>query len=292
MIPDFLKEMLIENYNDIEDIIKGYNSKRYISFRINTLKSTKEEVLEVLDKSLIEYENVGFSDLAYIIKNVDINVIENLDIYREGKIYLQSLSSQLPPIILDPKENKDILDMAAAPGGKTCQIAALTNNKARILAVEPNKYRLERLKYNLNLQGARVNTLLSDGRKIDDFFRFDNILLDAPCSGSGTILLNNEKTYKSISKELVINSSKLQLELLIKALSILKKGEEMVYSTCSILSIENEDVLIKALKKVNFEIVPIKDYNLPLLKTKIPGVICVMPNEYYEGFFVAKLKKL
>lgn len=82
--------------------------------------------------------------------------IKNLPIYEEGKIYLQSLSSMLPPIILEPKEGADILDMAAAPGGKTTQIAALTNNKANITACEKNKIRTERLKYNLEKQGAKA----------------------------------------------------------------------------------------------------------------------------------------
>ena len=291
IIPEFLINMLKENYSDITEIIKGYEKKRYTTLRINSLKATKEEVYESLKNNDVLYEKSSFSDLALIILNKDASYIQDLSIYKEGKIYLQSLSSQIPPIVLNPLENEDILDMAAAPGGKTCQIAAISNNKSRITAVEPNKARSEKLKYNLNMQGAKANILVMDGRKLDDFFSFDKILLDAPCSGTGTIQLNNPKTYKSISKELIINSSKLQLELLLKALKMLKKGQTMVYSTCSILSIENEDVLLKAKSKINFEILPI-EINLPSLKTKIENVKCIMPNEFYEGFFVAKLKKL
>lgn len=291
MIPEFLTNMLKENYSNIDDIIKGYEKNRYTTLRINTLKTTKEEVYESLKNNDVSFEKSSFSDLALIILNKDVSYIQDLSIYKEGKIYLQSLSSQIPPIVLNPLENEDILDMAAAPGGKTCQIAAISNNKSRITAVEPNKARSEKLKYNLNMQGAKANVLVMDGRKLDDFFSFDKILLDAPCSGTGTIQLNNPKTYKSISKELIINSSKLQLELLLKALKMLKKGQTMVYSTCSILSIENEDVLLKAKSKINFEILPI-EINLPTLKTKIENVKCIIPNEFYEGFFIAKLKKI
>ena len=89
----------------------------------------------------------------------------------------------LPPIVLNPKENYDILDMAAAPGGKTTQIAALTQNNAHITACEMNQIRLERLKYNVEKQGASsVYVMKQDARRIDDFFSFDQILLDAPCS--------------------------------------------------------------------------------------------------------------
>ena len=114
-----------------------------------------------------------------------------MDIYKNGKIYLQSLSSMLPPIVLNPMPKNDILDMTAAPGGKTTQIAALSNNEANITACEINKIRAERLRYNLDKQGASsVFVMLEDARNIDNFFSFDQILLDSPCSGSGTININ------------------------------------------------------------------------------------------------------
>ena len=113
----------------------------------------------------------------------------------------------LPPIILEPKEGENILDMAAAPGGKTTQMAALTNNKAFITAVEKNKIRAERLKYNLQKQGVGcVNVMLEDARKLSDFFSFDKILLDAPCSGSGTMSIFD----KNFNEELIKRSSKIQ----------------------------------------------------------------------------------
>ena len=114
---------------------------------------------------------------------------------------MQSLSSMLPPVILEPKEGKDILDMAAAPGGKTTQMAALTNNKAHITACEMNNIRIEKLKYNLEKQGAScVYVMNKDSRQIDDFFSFDQILLDSPCSGSGTIDLN--KVWKTATEDI------------------------------------------------------------------------------------------
>ena len=207
----------------------------------------------------------------------------------------------LPPIVLQPQEGQDILDMAAAPGGKTTQIATITNNKANITACEMNKIRAERLKYNLEKQGANAYVMVQDARKIDDFFSFDQILLDAPCSGSGTIQLywqgnkQNHKLEENFTEKLVGKSVALQEALLKKAINLLKQGREMVYSTCSILANENEDMIQKVLKQGNIEIVPIEfdEINqLPLLPTKIKGTLCVCPNEHYEGFFIAKIRKI
>ena len=208
---------------------------------------------------------------------------------------MQSLSSMLPPLILNPKENYDILDMAAAPGGKTTQIAALTNNKANITACEMNKVRAERLKYNIEKQGAKVFVMVKDAKTIDNFFSFDLILLDSPCSGSGTLNVENEKLNEVFTPKLIQKSVKAQNSLLQKAIKILKTGQEMVYSICSILSCENEEIINNALEQKNIEIVPIefdKKEDLPLLPSKIEGTICVIPNKFYEGFFIAKIKKI
>lgn len=184
-IPKFLEEMLNKQYGEklAKEIIEGYKVKRPVTFRVNTLKTSIAEIEKKLKEKQIEFENVSWSKESFIIKNSTAKEIENMQMYINGEIYLQSLSSMLPPIILKPQENKDILDMAAAPGGKTTQIAALTQNKAHITACEMNNIRMQRLKYNIEKQGATsVYIMQTDSRRIDDFFSFDQILLDAPCS--------------------------------------------------------------------------------------------------------------
>lgn len=294
---EFIEEMLKEQYRieTAKKIINGYLTKRKTTLRINTIKSNIEEIKNKLQESKIEYEEVPWSKEALIIKNVDEKTIQEMDIYQDGKIYMQSLSSMLPPIILEPKEKTDILDMAAAPGGKTTQIAALTKNKAHITACEKNKIRAERLKYNVDKQGATcVFIMPKDSRFIDDFFSFDQILLDAPCSGSGTLDFNDSNIEKYFTKQLIERSTKTQKTLLKKAIRLLKPGHEMVYSTCSVLACENEDVVESILKDGKIEIVPISFEgieSLPVLPTKISGTLCVCPTELYEGFFVAKIRK-
>ena len=297
VINEFLIESLNKQYGSTltEEIIEGYKCKRYTTIRINTLKTLKEEVLKELDELGILYEqNELFCD-ALIIKNKTSKEMLELELCKMGKIYLQSLSSQLPALLLNPKESCDILDMCASPGSKTTYLAQLVNNNSFITACEIDKIRMERLKSNVAKLGATcVNFLCTDSRRLDDFFRFDQILLDAPCSGSGTLSIY-DKSMTKFSKALVYNSSKLQFELLKKALTILKPGSEMIYSTCSILDIENEEVLNKILKVSKCEIIPfdedIKKY-LHLLPTKIDGTLCIKPDTYFEGFFVAKIRKL
>ncbi len=295
-IPKFLKEKLEKQYGGdlAKAILEGYEKTRKVTLRVNTIKSSAEKIEEELKNHKIEYETVEWNKEAFIIKNKREKEIEELEIYKNGEIYLQSLSSMLPPIVLEPKEGTDILDMAAAPGGKTTQIAALVNNKASITACELNNIRAQRLKYNIEKQGATcVYVMQTDARKINDFFSFDQILLDAPCSGSGTLNVNDENLNKIFTEKLVQKSVKSQKELLKKALKVLKLGQEMVYSTCSILQEENEDI-INTLNKKEYEIIPIQFsgiQQLPMLPTKIEGTLCVMPTELYEGFFVAKIRK-
>ena len=294
---EFLINMLQEQYGTeiANKIIEGYTKQRTVTFRVNTLKSNIETIENKLKEAKIEYEKTPWSKEAVIIKNANEKVIQELDIYKNGEIYLQSLSSMLPPIILKPQEGADILDMAAAPGGKTTQMAALSGNKAHITACEKNKIRAERLKYNVDKQGAScVFIMTKDARYIDDFFSFDQILLDAPCSGSGTLNINDINLKNIFTKKLIEKSISSQLALLKKAIKILKPGKEIVYSTCSVLACENEDVVKKVMASENAEIVPI-DFegieDIPILPTKIDGTLCVCPDELYEGFFVAKIRK-
>jgi NOL1/NOP2/sun family putative RNA methylase len=297
-VPEFFLNRLNEAYGEnlSNKIIDGYVSSRKVTLRVNTLKATKEEVIKAFNDNNIIYQEVDFYNDAFIIDNVKENDLWKLDIYNEGKIYLQSLSSMLPPLFLDIDESSHILDMAAAPGGKTTQMAALSSNKACITACELNPLRAEKLKHNVEKLGAtRTNVMVKDARQLDEFMRFNKILLDAPCSGSGTLDLTKEKAFIYFTDKLIEKSTKAQLALIKKGLQILSKGGTMIYSTCSILPSENEEILKQILKtgKVKIEPIEIKtSLPLELLPTTLEGVICVKPNEYFEGFFVSKLIKL
>lgn len=244
-LPEWLENELKTQYSDeqLDQIKNGYNSNRKTTFRVNTIKSNKEEIIEEIIEELeankIEYEIIN-NEIVKNVQSPTIFLLENdieirkTKIYEEGKIYIQNLSSMIPPLFLNPKEQEDILDMAAAPGGKTTQIAAMSDNKANITACERNTIRLDKMMYNINKQGANVYCINKNSLELDDFLKFNKILLDAPCTGTGTI---NYKTNfeKYLTKSLLEKTIKTQEKLLNKAIRLLKKDGELIYSTCSIL---------------------------------------------------------
>lgn len=277
---------LINKYYPNIDILSGLVKKK-TTFRVNNLKSNKEEIESILNSNNIKYSKVDFYDDAFILET-DIDLRE-LDIYKEGKIYVQSLSSMLPPLYFDYKQNDSIIDMAAAPGGKTSEIASITNDTVLITAVEKNKLRGEKLIYNLDKQGLKhYSIIFEDATKLNEFMKFNKVLLDAPCSGSGTIL---KEQLNSITEDLVNRSSNIQKELLDKAINLVNVGDEIIYSTCSIFKVENEEVINKYIQEGRLEVIPINT-SIETLPSTIEGVLTIKPTELYEGFFISKLKKL
>lgn len=297
-IPEFLREKLLGQYGEdlVDRIIKGYEREKPVTLRVNELRVDKELVIKVLASEHIGYRPVTWSESALIIEQgIREPRLKALEIYKTGSIYLQSLSSMIPPLILAPKPGESVLDMAAAPGGKTTQMAVLSQNMASITACEKNKIRAERLQYNIEKQGAtRVCVMIIDARRLDDFFSFDKILLDAPCTGSGTLDMCHRDVKERFNQSVLKRSARLQEELLVKGLKLLKPGHEMIYSTCSILEEENEAVVRGALKKVKAEVIPIEleaFFEVPMLPVGIKGTLCVCPNDQYEGFFLARLRR-
>ncbi|NBH70753.1 RsmB/NOP family class I SAM-dependent RNA methyltransferase [Clostridiaceae bacterium] len=296
-VPGFLQEKLKGQYGQelAGRILEGYRQERPVTLRANTLKADAASVRKRLEEAGILCQEVPWSREALVITNAREPELQKLELYGEGGIYLQSLSSMLPPLVLGPKAGESILDMAAAPGGKTTQMAALSGNMASITACEKNQIRAKRLQYNLDRQGAsRVCVMVADARKLDDFFSFDKVLLDAPCTGSGTLDICRKGGKGQLDGDILRRSAKVQEELLAKALKHLKPGHEMVYSTCSVLAEENEQVVKKAMKKAGAKVLPINTGQFPgifLLPTELEGTMCVCPDGLYEGFFVARLQK-
>ncbi|MGN0776887.1 MAG: RsmB/NOP family class I SAM-dependent RNA methyltransferase [Candidatus Ventricola sp.] len=296
-VPAYLAQLLRAQYGEetAERIAQGYAAQRAVTLRANTLKADAKTVREKLAAQGIETSPVAWYADAMIVHGAREDALTGLDLYERGEIYLQSLSSMIPPLLLGAQPEENVLDMAAAPGGKTTQIAALTGNRAMVTACEMNRIRADRLRYNVQRQGAtRVTVMNIDSRNLDDLFSFDRILLDAPCSGSGTVQLGNPRSRGQFSKEFLARTTKQQEALLLKALRLLRPGREMIYSTCSVLAQENEEIVGRALRKAHAEVVPL-DLSafdaVPRLPVSIPGTLCVAPDELHEGFFVAKIRR-
>ena len=302
-LPTFFEPLLREQYGPelASLIVEGCRARR-TTLRANALKATPEAVASCLDEAGVAYERVAWYPDAFVLApGVRPSDIWGLPLYEQGGLYLQSLSSMLPALVLDPWPGLDVLDMCAAPGGKTTQMAALTGCRAHITACEMHMPRAERLRFNLERQGATgVNVMQVDARRLDDFFRFDQILLDAPCSGSGTLDEADPKVARRFTPQLVSKSQSSQKALLKKALGLLKPGGVLVYSTCSVLGGENEQVVRQALaaasKQGSYEVRPVCAFegapNLPLLPCALDGAVCLRPTEFFEGFFMAKIVRL
>lgn len=298
---EFLIEKLKGTYDDdtISVILDGLSIDRKTSFRVNLLRSNIEEIKSILDSLNINYSQFESISNIFILESGSESLIQNLDIYKDGKIYLQSISSILPAYLLESKENENILDMCAAPGGKTTLISMISNNKVNLTAVELHKDRFERLKYNLKIQGANAYTLNINSIDLDDNLRFDKILLDAPCTGSGVLNINDDKYKKYFTNELIEKCVKTQKRLITKARKILKSAGILVYSTCSLLKEENEEMIDFALKngfKIDKE--GIKDFVKNTFKTSLDSeiklddkFIKIFPSEIYEGFFTTRFIK-
>ena len=294
-IPAFLQERLTGQYGgeSAARIMAGYAAERPVTLRVNTLRARADAVREQLSAAGIAWQGVPWSEEALILRGVREDAVRALPLYERGEVYLQSLSSMLPPLALGARPGENVLDMAAAPGGKTTQIAALTGGLAMITACEKSAVRAERLRFNIERQGAsRVSVLVGDALALDELLRFDRILLDAPCSGSGT--LSPGETRARFTPELLSRAAATQRALLFKALRLLRPGCEMVYSTCSVLREENERVVEQALASGLAELVAIDAARFapaPLLTPSLSGTLLVAPDALYEGFFVAKLRR-
>ncbi len=281
-------------YGDIEDLLSGLNRNAPLFLRVNTLKVTVEDFISQLEANQIDYEKHSFlSEMIRIKGRVDIKALPG---YREGYFYIQDPASYLSAVLLFPKEDELILDVAAAPGGKTTAIASLTRNRANIIAIDVSRKRLEKLKENLKkLSVKNVKTLQLDitkdyGELKNYLGKFDKILIDAPCSATGVIRRHPEGKWNK-SMNLIKRNQKIQQELIKASYKLLKPGGIALYSVCSLEKEEGEDNIPVA-RKTGFEYTQFK--GLPEnLKSRVKGnTLRVFPHkDNMDGFFYTIFKR-
>jgi len=269
---DFINELNNDfTERNVDKILTGMSEERYTTFRVNYLKSNEVEVEDELVKNGVEFDKVNITEIetksetdfetyfnfnAYVVYNKNEKDLSKLKIYEDGKIYVQSISSMIPPIILRPEPGERVLDMAAAPGSKTTQMAAMMNNEGYILANEIDKFRCEKLKYNVEKQGASIVHIINkDGTQLFNSVKsFDKILVDAPCSGEGRFIVSNKKTYEHWSLKMQKELVEIQKKLLYNAINLCKINGTILYSTCALSLEENEKVIDWAINNFNIEI--------------------------------------
>ena len=311
-LPKQLVDRLKSIYSKDElEIIHSWFSceKRKTSFRVNTLKTTCEEIEWILDTQNLEYEKSPFLKNGYILLHGVEKDLWDLDIFTDWKIYLQSLSSQIPVDILDLNQWENILDITAAPGGKTSQASAYLNNTWKIIANDNNQIRIDKLKFTLERQWCKnVEVIKSDARNIwkdyEDFTEyFDHIIADVPCSAEWKINIHREKSYWFWNEWIIKKNYKLQKQIIKSIIPLLKQGWSLVYSTCTLAPEENEAMVHMILS--NYPELEIQDIQLDYQNTKpwilkfwkqcfrkeVSKSMRILPTDETEWFFVAIFKK-
>jgi len=289
-------------------VLEVFSQERPTTFRVNTLKANPYDIYAKIKSYKIPLQRVNWEKNAFILPVNFKHKIVKTDEYLKGLIYLQSLSSMIPALILDPRRNEKILDICAAPGSKTTQMAALMENSGEVVANDINQIRLLKLEANLKLQEVK-NVIVTKmpaeiiWLKIPE--AVDKTLVDAPCSMEGRFDTYDPKTYNHWSTKKVSYLSKHQKWILRSAVSATKVGGIIVYSTCTLAPEENEGVIDWILNKekgvltVEKISLPNFDFEAPLLGFKdknfdprIKNTVRILPTALMEGFFIAKLRKI
>jgi len=268
------------------------------SIRVNTLKISVEEFKKKMERRGWKFKAIEWYEEGFYVEARE-NISKTIE-HQIGYFFVQNVSSMIPPLVLEPKKDEIILDLCAAPGAKTTQIAQLMENSGLIIANDVKIKRLRALRGNLQRLGVinTVITLMDGGKFWKTGLKFKKILLDVPCSGSGSL---NPRIFQQIGKYTMNYLTRIQKRLLISAFKCLEEDGILVYSTCSLEPEENEEIVDFAVKKLGLSVEEIKikglecmeglkSWNGKVFSEEVRKAIRVIPRDK-EGFFVCKLRK-
>lgn len=306
ILPAAFLERLQRQFPDVfQSILKTFHRRPPV-IRVNTILTTTARIRTELEQEGILLKNIPGLPKSFHVLNADRKRITSLTVYQEGLIYLQSVASQLVVKALDPQPGEKILDLCAAPGSKTSQIAILMKGEGELLANEPKRERFFRLIANLRLQKLDqfVITKQYPGERYGNHFpeHFDKVLVDAPCSSESRFVPGDIKTTRYWSRHKVKAFARLQRKLIESAIQSTKPGGLVVYVTCTFSPEENELIIDRVLRKhpeISLEAISLKAKGLPIadewngkkLDASLRKALRLYPDELQEGFFIALLRK-
>lgn len=278
------------------------------SFRVNTIRFDTDTVIKTLSQEGFVLVPGPFEN-SFVVQDGPYP-LSQAELFSQGALYIQELSSMIPPLVLHPQSGQSIIDLCAAPGSKTTQLAELTNDQAHIVAVEKDPRRYQKLTAVLTLHGTQsVTPIRADGYDLTRRFPhytdfFDTILLDAPCSNESYFDPTTPEAFSFWSQKRVKLCSNIQKGLILSAVAMLRPGGRLAYSTCTYSIEENEMVLSWLLGKV--DTMQVVSVELGDTVPTIPGIMQykgkhldpsvalarrVLPQRGFRGFFIALLEK-
>ena len=278
-MPEWIVEKLLkqEYVNKVEKICKNSNIRPKIYIRINSLKTNKQKLINKLKEENIKYEDTDSEDFLEL---KDIRNVESLDSFKQGLYTIQDKQAGQVAVILNPKPNEKVLDACSSPGGKTTYLAELMKNQGEIFAWDLYDHRVKLVKDAYTRLGINIIKEEKRDASIYDekyFETFDKILLDVPCLGLGVLKRKPDIKWQRKPED-IEKITKIQKTILQNCSKYLKKGGELVYSTCSILKDENEKIIENFVENnKNF---------------KIKKQLSTFQNEKTDGFFICKMEKI
>ena len=274
-------------------LMAGLNETPKVSVRVNEFRAEYDEVYEKLENMGYNIEEGYACPEAIAIKGG--KSIEDNEIFKEGLITVQDESAMLIAPLLDLKEGDKVLDLCAAPGGKTTHIAELLNNTGEVLAFDLHENKLSLIEENAKRLGlTNISCKAMDATKLNsDYISYgDKVLIDVPCSGLGIIRKKPEIKWNKTRQDLR-DLTKIQRDIMENAWQYLKPNGTLIYSTCTLNKEENEDNVKWFLSKYNdakIEKIYIGNNNNFLYNDN--GSLTILPNDFMDGFFIAKIKKI
>ncbi len=278
-IPDWLDEIGSRELGEIvwEKELGELNKEAQVVLRVNTIKTNPIQLKKLLNEQSIETFSIGdYSDALVLVKRQNL---QNINEFKQGLFEVQDASSQLIAPFMDIKENMVVIDACAGAGGKSLHIAAMMHNKGKIISMDVEERKLIELKKRADRGGVNIiKTQIINSSSVQQLKNTaDRLLLDVPCSGLGVIRRNPDAKWK-LNLDFISEVKKTQQEIISNYSQMVKVGGIIVYATCSILPSENqEQVNVFLEKNKNFEFVEDRK---------------VLPSEGFDGFYVAKIKRV
>ena len=294
--PDWMIQLWLKEYSFdyVEELCEALNRTPDVTIRANELLISRDDLAKELEKLGIKTEKGKLAREALRVQG--ITSIAKLETFQKGYFTVQDESSMLASYVLDPQKGDKVLDVCAAPGGKSTHMAELMVGEGTITSGDIYDHKLDKVKESAKRMGhPMIQTKIQDAMVLDKTYIdvFDRVLIDAPCSGLGLLHKKSDIRWNKDQKD-ISDLVKVQREILTTSSKYVKPGGVMVYSTCTITTAENKRMVNWILKNLDFDLEPIDSYIPDLLHNKdsAKGFLQILPTDAgTDGFFISRFRK-